>query len=112
MVMVKWPSIWNAADLKKKIWNSEVGTTVVRSAPGRDRAEAGFIEALNRNATRKARRMSSRVVGLPLDICLAGGVLPPVVSLGCCLLLSRSRTGDWRWLIPKVLIQEISVPEI
>jgi hypothetical protein len=56
--------------------------------------------------------MSSRVVGLLLDICLAGGVLPPVVSLGCCLLLSRSRTGDWRWLIPKVLIQEISVPEI
>jgi hypothetical protein len=44
----------DAADLKKSIWNSEVvAQPAVRSAPGRDRAEAGFIEALDRNATRK-----------------------------------------------------------
>ena len=44
----------NAADLKKSIWNSEVvAQAAVRSAPGRDRAEAGFIEALDWNATRK-----------------------------------------------------------
>jgi hypothetical protein len=41
---------------KKTIWNNEVvAQAAVRSAPGRDRAEAGFIEALDRNATRKRR---------------------------------------------------------
>src|SRR5215475_4913274 len=38
----------------KALLEASDGTAAVRSAPGRDRAEAGVIEALTRNATRKA----------------------------------------------------------
>jgi hypothetical protein len=47
-------TIWNAADVENVDLEQRNGTAAVRSAPSRDRAEAGFIEALDRNATGKA----------------------------------------------------------
>jgi hypothetical protein len=76
-LLIAKKSIWNSGlETKQRSGNNKVALAAVRSAPGQDRAEAGFIEPPDRIATQKRPECRQQAM-LPLDICPTGGVLPP-----------------------------------